>query len=210
MWLLKWLFSSQKAHPPSFSGRPEWRISERGNATLDYRGQRLTAYLDGRYWKFCAAPLPDGEPFFSESFESEAAAKEEALAFVEGRPRSNPTIQEIKQASRPPWTETVTETAAATLASLTLKLNEELPYKGKRLHILKDVEKRAIKSKKSLNFTLEKSSSQLSLAQKFQITSAISALNEIESRAGAEIERRKSGLASQSLNEGSAAEPGSE
>jgi hypothetical protein len=82
MGILDWLLGSRKkaSSAPEPSLNPlSWERSERGNLTALHRGNRATIFQQDGAWKYVFADEADqDEPYFSEAFPSEAAAKREA------------------------------------------------------------------------------------------------------------------------------------
>ena len=95
MGLWNWLFGGRAnelatptspLEPPAPAGSA-WQSSENGNPTTIIGRIRLTVFPQDNGWKFCIANVDDrGEPHFSDVYASEAAAREEALAAVQGEP----------------------------------------------------------------------------------------------------------------------------
>lgn len=78
MSILRWSFGIR--------GGVEWSLSLNGNPTIIRRGHRITVFPGDGGWKYCIAKLEkDDDPFYSEAYETEPAAKYEALADIEGR-----------------------------------------------------------------------------------------------------------------------------
>lgn len=65
----------------------QWRTSSRGNATTIISGHRVTVFQSDGGWKYCIADPADGEaPYYSEVFETEDTARQEAVAHANGDP----------------------------------------------------------------------------------------------------------------------------
>lgn len=76
MGFLNWLFGTGV----------KWSRSSNGNPMIIRRKRRITVFRSDGGWKYCIARIEqDDNPFYSEAFETKAAAKFEALAHVEGR-----------------------------------------------------------------------------------------------------------------------------
>ncbi|TCL70469.1 hypothetical protein [Rhizobium sp. BK251] len=120
MGLLDWLFgkqgtSSEERRAPQ-SQDELWSISENGNPMMTYRNRRITVFAGNDGWKFCVAKITaDNDPYFSEVYASEAAAKYEALAWMNGSPSLHQSFQEQRRENRASkWEECIlaTETLA--------------------------------------------------------------------------------------------------
>lgn len=62
-----------------------WNRSLAGNETRIIAGSRVTIYPSGNGWKYCIADRSDRDPpYYSDTFDTEEAAKHEALAFING------------------------------------------------------------------------------------------------------------------------------
>jgi hypothetical protein len=98
---------------------PQWEPSENGNPCLIYKNRRITVFERDRGWKFCIAKIEDDDdPYFSEVYFDEAAAKYEALARMDGRPSKHLTRSEdYGRARKEKWEDQIVERA---------KLYEEL------------------------------------------------------------------------------------
>lgn len=95
MSLLSFLFRSKerRSKKPRTQGR--WSISESGNPTLVEDGVRVTVFSQDGGWKYCIAKIGrDDEPFFSDAYATEIAAKEESLADLRGHPSTHQTLSE--------------------------------------------------------------------------------------------------------------------
>lgn len=100
-----WWSLRQKQNPTSTRVRqPEqipsgdtWQVSENGNLMRIIGNSRITVFGSSRSWKFCIANT-DGEddPYFSESYATQEAAMQEALAFINGKPASHVTNQQLR------------------------------------------------------------------------------------------------------------------
>lgn len=88
MGFLDWIFG--KATQGNAGRQQEsWTSSERGNAMMLVGDQRITVFEDsGRGWKFCIADATGDEPnpYYSDRYDTENAAKYEALAHYKGLP----------------------------------------------------------------------------------------------------------------------------
>lgn len=79
----------------------EWQLSEHGNAMRLYHGKRLTVFERDGGWKFCIADADeDDDPYFSDPYETEDAAKYEVMALLDGRPSEHKTMREAYAESR--------------------------------------------------------------------------------------------------------------
>ncbi|MAZ85996.1 MAG: hypothetical protein CME90_20720 [Hoeflea sp.] len=98
MSFLKWLFGKSSTRGgDARPGAEGWAISENGNPTMVDGQIRITVFPQDRGWKFCIADVDDrNDPYFSDVYSSEVAAKEEALAHLRGEP----TVHEPHSASR--------------------------------------------------------------------------------------------------------------
>ena len=121
MGLFDWLFGRKVVEPQKASG---WGSSESGNSMTIYRNRRVTVFPSDRGWKFCIAKVEDDEdPYFSDVYRDEDAAKYEALAWMDGRPSRNSTMQEDRQVNRrKQWEEQISQRAA-----LLAILSKDLP-----------------------------------------------------------------------------------
>lgn len=78
MGILNWLFGG--------STGVKWSRSRNGNPVIFRLNRCVTVFRSDGGWKFCIATVDeDGNRYFSEAYETEAAAKFEALACLEGR-----------------------------------------------------------------------------------------------------------------------------
>ncbi|NKM14168.1 hypothetical protein GFL85_24635 [Rhizobium laguerreae] len=122
MGLLDWLFGSRKSaleQEPFAQGTrgpsspPHWERSERGNPALIFDNRRITVFEQDRGWKFCIAKIKDdNDPFFSEVYDTEDAAKYEALARVSGQVSKYTTrSHDLKSARKDRWEEQIADRA---------------------------------------------------------------------------------------------------
>jgi len=88
-----------------------WQPSENGNPVLIYKNHRITVFPADRGWKFCVAKIEsDDDPFFSEAYHTEDAAKFEALARMDNRPSQHSTNAQDRAAVRKgKWEEQIAE-----------------------------------------------------------------------------------------------------
>ena len=88
MSFLKWLFGKSSTRDGDARSSAEgWVISENGNPTMVDGQIRITVFPQDRGWKFCIADVDDrDDPYFSDVYSTEVAAKEEALAHLRGEP----------------------------------------------------------------------------------------------------------------------------
>lgn len=78
MSFLDWLFGRKQA--PSRPAAPSWQASERGNPTILHGRYRVTVFQQDGGWKYVLGDEDDNdEPYFSEKFQTEGAAKRAAL-----------------------------------------------------------------------------------------------------------------------------------
>jgi len=84
---------------PSLPSQLGWSASEAGNQTRTYANQRVTVFESDGGWKYCIAHLgEDDDPYFSDPYETQAAAKACALAFLDGRDAPFQTKRETREA----------------------------------------------------------------------------------------------------------------
>lgn len=140
MGLLDWLFG----RTPAARSEPEppasrtWHISENGNPTMLLAGGgRLTVFESDDGWKFCASQRDgDRDAFFSESYMTAEAAKDEALAFVTGAPSRHASIAETyRQEGRARYAAKIDEKA-----ELLIKLRKELEESDLNVTKLRKIE----------------------------------------------------------------------
>jgi hypothetical protein len=91
----------------------EWGSTESGNPCLIHKQRRITVFERERGWKFCVAKIQgDDDPYFSEAYFSEDAAKFEAVAWMDGRPSQYPTRSEDRgRARKERWEAQIVERA---------------------------------------------------------------------------------------------------
>lgn len=86
MGLLNWLFGASKEQ--------DWQPSENGNPVRIVGRTRLTVFQSDGGWKYCIADVEKDDPYFSDPYQTEAAAKHEALAHVSGIPSKHRSLYE--------------------------------------------------------------------------------------------------------------------
>ncbi len=85
MGLFSWLFGS----------KPQWQMSENGNPMMLFGQTRVTVFESDGGWKYCIADIEeDDDPHFSDPYESQAIARAEALAHINGEPSRNRSLSE--------------------------------------------------------------------------------------------------------------------
>jgi hypothetical protein len=101
--IFDWLFgrsTPSEVTPPPASA-PQWESSENGNPCLILKNRRITVFASNHGWKFCIARIEnDDNPFFSEVYQTEEAAKYEALAHVERRPSKYASFSQYSREAR--------------------------------------------------------------------------------------------------------------
>jgi len=156
MGLFDWLFGRTPATPsvPEPPAPPTWQISESGNPTMLFGGGgRLTVFEDDRKgWKFCASKREgDRDPYFSEPYETETAAKDEALAFVTGAPSRHTSITEgYRQEGRTRW-----ETMIDKKAELLTEMKEALENPNLNVTQLRRIEAKVATQTKQLAWQID-------------------------------------------------------
>jgi hypothetical protein len=107
MGIFDWLFgrSTPSEVTPRPASGPQWESSENGNPCIIHKNRRITVFASDRGWKFCVAKIEnDNNPFFSEVYRTDEAAKYEALAHVDRRPSKHATLsQDNRDARRLKW-----------------------------------------------------------------------------------------------------------
>ncbi|MGX9182007.1 hypothetical protein [Mesorhizobium sp. BHbdii] len=115
MAFFRWLFGGSKSNEAARSStRNGWTVSENDNPTMVEGSTRVTVFPQDRGWKFCIADVEDNEePYFSEAYASEGAAKEEALAYLRGGPsRHEPLSAVYAENRRERWEEHIRDRAS--------------------------------------------------------------------------------------------------
>ena len=105
MGILDWLLGKPK------STATKWSVSENGNAMIISGSTRITVFPSDRGWKYCIADVKDREePCFSEVYESEQAARDEALAHFHGQPsRHEPLSAQAQRRRKGKWEEVINQ-----------------------------------------------------------------------------------------------------
>jgi len=106
-----------QAPRPRRNGGGQWKVSQNGNPTMVVGGQQITVFayddevvtsMDAwppplnsaviRGWKYCIADEgDDDDPYYSDPYETEEAAKYEALAFINGSPSRHRSLTERRR-----------------------------------------------------------------------------------------------------------------
>lgn len=88
-----------------------WTVSENGNPMLIEGSTRITVFQQDRGWKYCIADINDREePYFSETYADEQAAREEALAHFRGEPQCHtPLSASFAENPRQRWEKHIRE-----------------------------------------------------------------------------------------------------
>lgn len=85
MALLSWLLGKPKADINRTGKTGDWDISENGNPVLVVASSRITVFQQDRSWKYCISDINDRKPpLFSEPYDSQETAMDEALAHFRG------------------------------------------------------------------------------------------------------------------------------
>jgi len=93
MGLLSWLFGKPKTVISRARKTGDWYLSENGNPVLEVESSRITVFQQDRGWKYCIADTDDRQqPHFSDPYESQQIAKDEALAHFRGEPARHASI----------------------------------------------------------------------------------------------------------------------
>lgn len=110
MGLFDWLFGRKSE---GGANRALWQASDRGNAMMVYGRKRLTVFPSDGGWKYCIAKGEhDEDPYFSDPYQSEEQAKDDALAHVESRPRQHRTLSDdTRDVTRARWEAALVEKA---------------------------------------------------------------------------------------------------
>lgn len=114
MAIFGWLFGRSKSR----ADKPQivadgWVKSENGNSVPIEGSTRVTTFQQDCVWKYCIADVDDRqEPFFSEAYDSEREAREEALAHLHGEPSSHqPLSVLVAEDRRERWESRIRERA---------------------------------------------------------------------------------------------------
>ncbi len=87
MGIFDWLFGEQNFHREQSGTHDPWSVSENGNAMIIINSVRITVFQNNSGWKYCIAKIHSHkEPYFSELYASEQAARDEALAKFHDQP----------------------------------------------------------------------------------------------------------------------------
>lgn len=101
MGLFNWLFGRERSADQTIQQSSQWSVSENGNPTRVIGATRLTVFQQDRGWKYCIADVNDRrEPFFSQSYASEQAAKNEAMADFRGEPSVHKALSTVADSDR--------------------------------------------------------------------------------------------------------------
>ncbi len=90
MGILNWLFGGATG--------VKWSRSANGNPVIFRLNRCITVFRTDSGWKYCIATIDeDDNPYFSEVYETEVAAKFEALARLEGRESRYRPMYEVSE-----------------------------------------------------------------------------------------------------------------
>lgn len=93
MGLLSWLLGKPNADINGTAKTGDWDLSENGNSVLVVASSRITVFQQDRGWKYCIADINDRKPpLFSEPYDSQEIAMDEALAHFRGEPPRHASI----------------------------------------------------------------------------------------------------------------------
>jgi len=101
MGLLSWLLGKPKADVNRTGNAGNWDLSENGNPVLITGSSRITVFQQDRGWKYFIADINDRKPpLFSDPYNSQEAAMDEALAYLRGAPPRHASISDNRTEAR--------------------------------------------------------------------------------------------------------------
>lgn len=153
-----------------------WTPSENGNPMRITNGKRITVFERDGGWKFCIAnENGDDDPYFSDAYETEHAARTEAVAWMNGSPTTYQTINDIRYERRlsrenQRHTEAILECSAA-VKSMTKEIPDLLSSPDINITKLRPIERQIEKVAKNLqraedHFRIEENASQVETAER--------------------------------------------
>jgi len=118
--------------------RSNWHLSENKNQARLYKGSRITVFESGGGWKFCIAdPVDDGDPYFSDPYETQRAAMESCIAMIDNNPSPHQSLRDIRDEKKLSSSLEITAQSSSLLAGAKEKIRH-MHRTGKFL--VKDIE----------------------------------------------------------------------
>ncbi len=111
MGLLSWLLGKPKVVFDQTEKPGDWDLSENGNPVLVIASSRITVFQQDRGWKYCIADINDQQtPHFSDPYDSQKTAMDEALAHIRGEtPRHASITANHTEARKEKWESLIQE-----------------------------------------------------------------------------------------------------
>ena len=147
-------------------GTAKWQVSQNGNPTMSVGQMRITVfplvdevYPQGnpprRVWIYCVAYEDnDDDPYFSDPYETEEAAKYEALAFINGSPSRHQSETELRNQRRIDRPIAQCEGGARQREQLIAEISDMLKHENLNVTALRKPEKRIASQLKALEWQI--------------------------------------------------------
>lgn len=186
MGIFSWLFGSDVQDESRPANATRWTVSENGNPTCVIGDRRLTVFEQDSGYKFCVARADrdDRNPYFSESYATEEAARFEAAAFVLGQPSRHKSLTEGRRDDRRQKADARLGEIEARIAKLGADAQS-----ARNLTELRKVEKSAASTAKALTIALSRSTHDGLSAE------SIAEVERLQAQASALIDRIKALIA---------------